>query len=560
MNQRIELKSDVCRDLLQSAALFRHPKNVIWEYVANGIQYQEVGTKPVVKVVLDSNCITISDNGRGMSRQDLQRFFTMHAENEDRKQGKIGRGMFGTGKSAAFGIASSLQVDTIQNGVRNVVELHKAEIQRFIGKGKGVPISDITVNEKTNSKSGTKITITGIGGAFRKQLVIKNIVEMIENELAAADPNVTVYVNGEKCEYQEPESTNTYTYNAEGEFLKILGPVALIIKVAPQPLPKYQQGIKIISSNQVHEVTLAGCDRKDMADRLFGRIEVAKLDTENDPPAYDSSRNGTLNPNNPLVQTLYAFIGPKLELLAEKLQQQKKDAQKSEEAKRFRHLELEISQVINSHFDKLRSELGKASSKKNGGKDITSIPNSADGATNINLVDGGDIPAKEGDMPVVTYRDGDPNPNPLPLPDTNKPNNIAKSLIEDPDEATHQAKLSSHTNIPKAKGGFSVEHEFGGQKNMRARYSPSERVIYVNLDHAQLEAAYSEEGIDSISFRRLFYEVAFTEYTIAVMFEMVSANITFPNSLMFLDEMRRKLNEISLMAAPLFYPTESRSA
>jgi HSP90 family molecular chaperone len=105
-SKTIFVKSHVSRDLLQNAALFKTDKLVIWEYVANGLQYVDPGTNPTVYVKLDSKArrIRISDNGRGMTLEGLQNFFVMHGENLDRKSGAPGRGRFGTGKSAAFGI------------------------------------------------------------------------------------------------------------------------------------------------------------------------------------------------------------------------------------------------------------------------------------------------------------------------------------------------------------------------------------------------------------------------------------------------------------------------
>ena len=62
------VKSNVARDLLQNASLFKTDKLVVWEYVANGLQYVGSGTNPVVKVTLDSKKkrIAVQDNGRGM--------------------------------------------------------------------------------------------------------------------------------------------------------------------------------------------------------------------------------------------------------------------------------------------------------------------------------------------------------------------------------------------------------------------------------------------------------------------------------------------------------------
>ena len=62
----------------------------------------------IVEIDPKAKKIQITDNGRGMRMLDLHRYFQMHGENLDRKQGRPGRGFFGTGKSAAFGIASEL--------------------------------------------------------------------------------------------------------------------------------------------------------------------------------------------------------------------------------------------------------------------------------------------------------------------------------------------------------------------------------------------------------------------------------------------------------------------
>src|SRR6266536_2620661 len=127
----LKVTSHVGRDLLQSAALFKHEHSVVWEYVSNGLEYVDPGVSPIVKVAVDSKShrITIRDNGRGMSFSDLHRYFQMHAENIDRKRGKPGRGLFGTGKSAAFGIANLLRVTTARGGKRSCVELIRSAIE-----------------------------------------------------------------------------------------------------------------------------------------------------------------------------------------------------------------------------------------------------------------------------------------------------------------------------------------------------------------------------------------------------------------------------------------------
>src|SRR6266581_3340384 len=100
--ESLHVRSHVARDLLQSADLFKTDKAVVWEYVSNGLQYVDPGTRPHLEVSIDSKQrrIAIRDNGRGMLWPDLRNFFIMHGENMDRRQGRPGRGNFGTGKSA----------------------------------------------------------------------------------------------------------------------------------------------------------------------------------------------------------------------------------------------------------------------------------------------------------------------------------------------------------------------------------------------------------------------------------------------------------------------------
>ena len=108
MNQ-VSVTSHVGRDLLQSATAFKTAENAIWEYVVNSLQYVNSGVTPMISIEINHSRkkIIISDNGRGMTLEGLNNFFKMHGENIDRLKGNIGRGKFGTGKSAAFGIANT---------------------------------------------------------------------------------------------------------------------------------------------------------------------------------------------------------------------------------------------------------------------------------------------------------------------------------------------------------------------------------------------------------------------------------------------------------------------
>ena len=66
------VKSHVARDLLQNAGLFKTDKLVIWEYVANGLQYISPANNPEVRVTLDNKKkrVSIKENGRGKTGKD----------------------------------------------------------------------------------------------------------------------------------------------------------------------------------------------------------------------------------------------------------------------------------------------------------------------------------------------------------------------------------------------------------------------------------------------------------------------------------------------------------
>src|SRR5439155_21869315 len=105
--------------------------------------------------------IKVLDNGRGMTFSDLHRYFQMHGENIDRKRGAPGRGLFGTGKSAAFGIANLLRVTTVRNGARSKVELTRSAIDSK-DAGHHVPVTILENSEPTNEHNGTIIEVEKI--------------------------------------------------------------------------------------------------------------------------------------------------------------------------------------------------------------------------------------------------------------------------------------------------------------------------------------------------------------------------------------------------------------
>ena len=74
----IQVTSHVSRDFEQSAQYFNTYEKVVWEYVSNSLDGAKDHQHVIVTVEIAPNKITIADNGRGMSRDELNGFFQMH--------------------------------------------------------------------------------------------------------------------------------------------------------------------------------------------------------------------------------------------------------------------------------------------------------------------------------------------------------------------------------------------------------------------------------------------------------------------------------------------------
>ncbi len=285
----IFVKSHVGRDLLQNAALFKTDKLVVWEYVANGLQYVDSGTNPFVRVRLDSKAhkITISDNGRGMTLDGLQNFFVMHGENLDRKSGTPGRGRFGTGKSAAFGIAGVLRVTSVRDSRRSVVELTRLDLDK-VTSGNPIPVRILQNEIACTDPNGTIVEIDQI---HLRSLDQPGCIRYIERHLARWPKNCTVVVNNHECEYSEPPIKEQHRFRPTGKAHELLGDAELVLKVSKAPVDEDLRGVAIYSNGVWHETTLAGAEGKEMSNYIIGEIDVPRLDEDNTPISpFDLSR------------------------------------------------------------------------------------------------------------------------------------------------------------------------------------------------------------------------------------------------------------------------------
>lgn len=539
VSPELKVTSHVGRDLLQSAALFKHEHMVVWEYVSNGLEYVDPDVRPVVEVTVDPGAkrIVVRDNGRGMTREDLHRYFQMHGENIDRKRGKIGRGMFGTGKSAAFGIAECLTLTTVRNGKRSKVRLKRGDVQAQ-ENGTSIPVQVIESEVGTSEPNGTLVEIDGI---FLKKLDVAAIVRYVERHIAHA-PNVTVVVNRQECKVEEPPFSEIRRFSTRGTaFENALGDTELTIKVAKAPLEHEWQGVAILSNGVWHETTLAGAEGKPLATHIFGEIDVPRLaqDTSGISP-FDMGRSMQLNRKNETVAQILAFVGSHIEIVRKELEKDDRKRKEDRDAKRLAEEASEIAKIINKDFDAWRHNVQRTLAKTLGGSDKLagghggSVPGEVvhpGEEIPAIIVDGGHADGKGGNGGGGGGEKG--------------------RKLERAESAGDTTGTPKQRARPAAAGGFSVDFRNMGAEERRAAYKREERTIYVNLDHPQIAAALAIGGVDDVAFRRLAYEVAFSEYSIALASELAAENYyRDPTDAIY--DIRDTLNRISKSAAALY--------
>lgn len=546
----IKVTTHVGRDLLQSAALFQHEQTVVWEYVSNGLEYIDPGVQPFVDVTVDARGrrISVRDYGRGMDGEDLKQYFKMHGENIDRKRGKAGRGIFGTGKSAAFGIADLLRLTTVKDGKLSIVLLERKDI-KAAGDGDEIPLQVLEHEKPTREKNGTLVEIEGI---HLKKMDVPSIIRHIERHIAHW-PNAEVLVNRHACKVEEPAYSREITFSTKGtNFESVLGEAQLVLKIAKATLPQEWQGIAIMSKGVWHTLTLAGCENKAFSNYIFGEFDVARLAEDKSPiSAFDMSRSMRLNPKNEVVANIYAFVGSKIEGVRRELERDERERKKARDAQRLQEEADAIAKIINKDFDAWRGQVQKTLAKVAGGSDKLKNAAAVDeiGET---LVSGDNLPAiivgDNGTKDAEYEPNSDPNPpgpEPSPIPDEPGP------VMERGHENSEMKAKPKNRKKTGSSGGFRVDFREIGVDAPRAKYERDERTIYINLEHPQIAAALAIGGIDDVAFRRLSYEVAFSEYAIGLASEIASGNyyidVTEP-----IVEIRDTINRLSRSGAALY--------
>lgn len=540
----LKVRTDSARNILQSADRFRTAHAAIWEYVANSLQYTDDGVRPSVIVSINDRkkTVSIADNGEGMDRNDLAHFFTMQAENRERKRGVKGRGLWGTGKSAAFAIGSELSVSTTKNGLANSVVLTRRAIDRATGAD-SVPVQHVLKDESTDSPNGTVILISGIhvGPIDRNRLI-----QHVEQHLAHYPEDYSVFIDRHECEAQKPEVEEEHKFVPADSERRSLGDIELVVQISKTPLDEGLRGIRITSNGNWHSTTLATSSGKPMSEYLFGQLEVPALENYAGPTSpFDNSRDGWLNPKNDVVAALLRFIGPAVEGERRKLHDRARKIAKGEEAKRLARQAEKVANILSQDFKGFQVKLRRAQSAA-AGRDLgrSYSPLGSDDPDGP-WVEGGDQLASK-----ITPEQGESDPAEISGEHTAAPN-IPDEVTQDAGGETTGAPTGGKGQRKSRRGGFVVEHAHLGEQGPRGRYVSDARTIFINLDHPEIAAARRSYEIEDPVFIRLTHEAAIAEYAAALAQELIAnRQVEEPEEVLF--EVRQTVTRVSAQLAGLY--------
>jgi hypothetical protein len=542
----IEVTSHVSRDLLQSSAYFNTFGKVIWEYVSNSLDAAKDNEPVLVDVELTDRFVRIKDNGRGMSRYELLTFFQMHGENIQRRRGKRVRGRFGTGKSAAFGLASSLTISTVQDGVKNEVRLTRRRIQSA-SDGKPIPVEQIQADVASAADDGTTITVERFLKGKRPR--VEKVVQYIERHLSRYRGRAQVFINGHLCSFDEIESRLIYRRTPPEHVQEFVGDVVLHIKVAYEPLDDERAGIDVMSYGIWHATTQVGIEGKDRSQYVFGEVDVPVLeDGEWDIPPFDNTRSVKLNDQNPAVAMLLGWISEELEAVRLQLVKEENERRKSEQARKLEKEAQRIARILNEDFAQQETELERARRARNSA-----------GQTPVNEHPGGEDGLSPGDGESLgsTQQSGNPHG------DGNGGENASEgetprpgpSLIEGSDQSSE--KRLEQGKRKRRRAVFSLEYENGSPTMPRSRYETHDKTIYINLDHPQIANALQATNGNTAGkqFREMSYEVAAIEYSLALQYETMAEHDAY-DAFAALDELRHTVNRITSRIAATLYSSK----
>lgn len=193
---------------------------VIAEFISNS--YDADAENVVIEIDYINKIVTVKDDGIGMNHEELNENFLKIGRNRRKAEGtgvsKIkGRkvtGKKGIGKLAVFGIANTIEVYSIKEGVKNAFSMNYNELKAEVNdEYKPKPLYE---NEITDEKSQTQVII--------KEITQKNIMDMddlaynLSKRFSFYDSNFKVYLFDVRLNQKIEITKFIYFENLDKEF------------------------------------------------------------------------------------------------------------------------------------------------------------------------------------------------------------------------------------------------------------------------------------------------------------------------------------------------------
>jgi hypothetical protein len=515
-----EMESNVARDVLGTAGSFGSLPKVVAEYVTNSIDARVNGTPVHVNISKTryggATRIAISDDASGMNDEDLRRFFFMHAENEGRRHGRKTRGRFGTGKAAAFGIGSSLQVETRQDSRLWRVRLAKEELLAAVAENRK-PRPEVIVDGATTAKpNGTDIIIEGI----TKQVDERRIANELRKRLGRQLDAHSIVLFNARVITEEPRAVREWMFGSiDHPVAAAVGDVECVIKAAATVVDDAIRGVVVTANDfPVAQLETLG----DYGARIFGHCEVAALEADDSVPGpYTDARDLTLNEDNVTAGPLAAWIRECLAKAVGELAAEERERRAAARDEALRRAASKMEAVLNRHyhgeFRRTRSragEVGKRTPTATLDPDGNLVLPNPDGVAGYEI-----SPSSDERSPTDNHR---PHPTPDDDDDESSRGRNHRPRDHDPfgegrgDSASGDEERPRHRRV----GGFSIQWDNAGKEAPRSNYIESELTILINLDHPEIAAAYAA-GDSSPLFRMLVFEAAAQEYCYATAYQQL---------------------------------------
>lgn len=131
------------------------------------------------------------------------------------------------------------------------------------------------------------------------------------------------------------------------------------------------------------------------------------------------------------------------------------------------------------------------------------------------------------------------------------PPDVVTSANRDPDGEQSVDPVGGDGSRRRPRGGFHVLYKPMGREQPRSEYDRNSLAILINLEHPAVANALRNSGSEDPVFKRLSYEIAFSEYAMALGHEFIRQDPDMPpDDLLF--DVRATLNRVARAAASLY--------